>query len=637
MIQPRILSTEAQRLLRKTIARQGGLWPSERHRAIMEAEWKTSTISPKPGTVLLVGVRTTKDGQQGVLLECDLGEGHVQGPRHPEWRDDAMGALHRAHTAALKHTLGASSPPPGRKDEAWVLRLSEDCGDGPLDGGSYGLPLFLATVSHWLKRPLPPHICASGRLDGERVASVGGLQAKLDVIADLAPGVRMFLVPPGGRSQIQAHHESIEVREVSTLQECLELANLVPPDITADDVDGLNDWFASTQLAELDDVLTRSAIRGAFPEAGYQPYVHAAKWRLHAATTPAADMAAHPRSKHSTFTTSEYVGQLSAHAILRHCGQQASGALDVGALDKLPYALRTMAVAHMIQSARDLGNPDIESVAVVADRLLQDTHVDEFAALAAEHSVLSVSNRHAEFLLRSALDLDRQQMMVAGAYARLIAADSKRIAFAAWLNWALCKAWLENLEPDQTSMPAGELFRLAALPAHVSGSDTARLLRDDLLNELGGIARAINNPWHAQHLLSAADVFSENPSEEMARGLDALSNCTSLGPLHRLIRKGAAYRMAQPGCNSSATELASNHGRYQRALKKKRGESHESAASMLCLLDAQLDKAAYSDDELAAALACIRTTDFATVYYAEKYFEGNIAERVSYVLTFSPY
>lgn len=637
MILPRNLSTDAKRLLRTTIARQGGLWPGGVLRSNMETEWNTVQGSPKPGAVLLVGVQSSRSGDVGVLLECDVNERHAQGPSHPEWRDAAMGALHRAHTAALKHTLGASCQPPDRKDETWVLRLSADVSDAPIDGESYGLPLFLAIVSSWLGRPLPAELCATGRIDGSKVAEVHGLQAKLDIIAELAPGVRTLLVPPGGRAQLRTTYPMINVREVSTLQECLALAQLTPPDIDASDAGAMNSWFEATRPADLDDVLTRSAIRGAFPDAGFQPYVHAAKWRLDNSIASSSPQGIPTKSRSRSSTTADYVGRLSAHVILRHCGRTPSNTLDVDTIAELPYALRTIAVAHVIQSARDLGNPSITDAAAVADRLLQDTHVDEFAALAAEHDVPSVSNRHAAFLFRSALDLDRQQMMVAGAYARLIAADRSRIAFAAWLNWALCRAWLENLEPNQTSMPAGELFRLAALPADVEGSDVARVLRDDLFEKLGGTPRALANAWHIQHVFPVAAVFSDQRSDEYSRAFATLVACESLGPFHRLVRLGARYRANQAGVGVRPSELALSHPEYAEALKKKGGESFESATSMLLLEDAILNTATHTPEAIVAALATIRQTDFATVHYAEEYYPGKPVEQAQYVVTFSPY
>jgi hypothetical protein len=232
-------------------------------------------------------------------------------------------------------------------------------------------------------------------------------------------------------------------------------------------------------------------------------------------------------------------------------------------------------------------------------------------------------------------------MMVAGAYARILAANSKQIGWAAWLNWALCRAWLANFEPEQVSFPASELFRLRQITRVILELSFVGELEDDVLARLGGRASAREKSWYAQHWITAEGVYAEQVDAQCESDWTCISSMAESGPVMRTLRLGAAA-IAQARKEKSPSKIFYSEPANQplRAAKLKREETSLSCAGLLELEDQlYLDRMGDAVDEklVVEALEAIEKTDFATVHFAKKYHDGNLIEQARYVVKYSPY
>lgn len=340
-------------------------------------------------------------------------------PRDPRAENDSLRPL-------------PSSPP--RLRRAHVPVRYNEAGQRPpfesvVAGDSLGVALLLAQASLLLETRLPLDLAATATLGPTgQLGPVGGLEAKLRALVRLAPRVRRLIVAQAQRLDAERTLARIAIAEGVTAPIVLGLATardavrLALPDELVEA--GWRDVGADPdRRASQIERLVQLALADRSEAADWRPVEHAAS----AAAQGWPDLAGHER------WSLDFVGAIAA----RHMGRAAERALPLPAQDELlaiPQPRRTRILAHLVQQSADTGDPDPDSV-----ELLATAHVIPGAGAFPDH------------------------LKLAGALGRLAAARGRYPdAFA--LQREAAEAWLARPEVhDQVSYPLSELFRLAAI------------------------------------------------------------------------------------------------------------------------------------------------------------------------------
>jgi hypothetical protein len=579
----------------------------------------------KPGSALLLGVVPNEHGQCGVLCVTDVSRKHHEGYGQAEWKDGAVVALHTAHAQCLGTVRGAFSRPPERADEHWLLKCPSRLGVTSshdyqtIDGASYGLPLFLAIASRWLNRALPADLAATGRLGSDQnIHPVDGLAAKWDALRAYAPGIRRFLVPPGGRGllgEARTNHPDLKTIEVATLHDAIRLAELEAP-ASFGDTSGLNVFFAGcgADLANVERFLEKAAIVDSHAGAPWLCYEHAAHWLL------------------DNFVAGESLRDpslavIAAHVVLRHGGHtRRSPAVGTGDILTRPWGLRTRLVAHLVQHSRDTGNPGLADAVELAHKQLSDTPLDTSAENITPHANVGPDEPYAIELLNACRELDTEQYKVAGALARLYSSDRKRMHVAGWLSWALARAWCDVQQPEGSSFPLACLVLVASLDIRFN------TLVDDARTYLQDHGAATHTPWTNQHTLTlpdSAQAHLQLPDPGQRQDWSAILQAPDSALKWRVLRRWA---IAAANEKPSSLSLLLNHPHFPLPPVPCPGRYAQLTHHLLSLHDADvsspLDTAAID-----VHLDAVAVTDFATVYFARHYCPTDHRKQVAYVLS----
>lgn len=132
----------------------------------------------------------------------------------------------------VAQALGALRPQELTVRRAWACELIARQGEGldsAIDGPSLAVAMGLAIASMFLRKPVPTDLLATAAIDAEgRTVPVGGLDAKIAMIASNALGVRRVLVATSqigeARRAVESAPRALEIIGVESLQDAFAVA-----------------------------------------------------------------------------------------------------------------------------------------------------------------------------------------------------------------------------------------------------------------------------------------------------------------------------------------------------------------------------------------------------------------------------
>ena len=331
-----------------------------------------------------------------------------------------------AETAELAWLLAARDLPklrtfrPMEAAHDWhAVQIAEAGGGGCkfLNGRSFGLALFLASASRLLERPLPTDLVALGEIDvSGAVRPVDGLPLKLDVIERWAAGVTRVLVAPGQKDEAQTILErfgsSISVRSVRRL---VDAAHAAFPDL---DQETFANWENEASARGTLESLFRQVLHNNSLLLGWASIANTAA-SLKEYFTDDAD--ARERARFVEAVARRHEG--GDDVVLEWPSDEW--------LSARPRPIRLEIAAHVLQSATDGFDPDLE------------TRIEQAMSLVA----VDRSELHAA------------DLTLLGAIGRALAAVGEFERALAVLRKAV-DGWLEILDPSGSSHALSELLRV---------------------------------------------------------------------------------------------------------------------------------------------------------------------------------
>jgi tetratricopeptide (TPR) repeat protein len=346
-----------------------------------------SKVRPIPslGSTCLLAV---SPGESRATLHS-FSPGRTDAPVQLPLRGAALEALGLARRVALRdlQLVGRSVtvPPVGDWFAEPVIRVG-DGADQVLDGESYGLSMCLAVASLVLGRPVPVEVSASAEIDVEgHLHRVGGLGAKLHLLANAALGVTRLLVAHGqeqeARGILEALGESrIEVTGVRTVAEAFAT--------TWQDLDAACLWENAEQAATGARALFRMALEGRSELVRWNGVAAGARQALERLPVDAE--------------LARFQANVARDIARRHDGESAQLAWpDATVLARLPRPRRLAYLAHVVQSATDSSD---ETTAEYLQHLTASTlvapagerHADDLKVLGARGRALAAMGRYPE-------------------------------------------------------------------------------------------------------------------------------------------------------------------------------------------------------------------------------------------------
>lgn len=412
-------------------------WPREGD-ALARAREIAGSECPdgSPGDTLLSAVGDSGPSLWALRIGRD-GSGQSSGPTFgPRARRawlDASAALPRSVPVLWDSVSRVASLPIA------AFRLSglprEGMVDAPesvLDGASFGMSFLLAMASWIFRRPLPQELAASAALEPTGEARpVDGLDDKIRIIRERAPGIRRLLVAGGQAEEARRHAGSeLEVIAVRSAGEALdrafgaELSSLL-----------ISAGSDPKRRSELVRSFFRLAIAGRGAVVDWTPVHEAA--RIAAENWVSLDATEKSELSFATMVAA------------RHEGRSVREDLPEPAwLAGLPAPVRLDVVAHLVQQSADAGHPDAEDA----------------LRLARAHLV-----RGKEAFL--------PHLRLLGAMGRLLASIG-RLDDAIEAQREAARGWWDRMALEEISYPLSEWLRLAgARGARASFDEADELLQ----------------------------------------------------------------------------------------------------------------------------------------------------------------
>jgi len=284
-----------------------------------------------------------------------------------------------------------------------------------LDGASFGLSFLLSIASCVFDRPLPTDLVASAAIDPTgRVEPVDGLEEKLRIVRERAPGIGRVLVSVAqGELAERDELRGLRLIRVRSAGEALQQvfgARLSELLIAA--------GASCEKRSELVQSFFRLTVAGRAAMVDWTPVHEAAKLALKHWGPLEADQTA----------ALSFVRMVAA----RHEGRDARVSMpDTAWLSSLPAPVRIDVVAHFVQQSADTGSPAPE-----AARRLAEEHLVRGREAFSTH------------------------LRLCGALGRLLAFTG-RLADGLELQREAAQGWWERMAPAESSYPLSEWFRLS--------------------------------------------------------------------------------------------------------------------------------------------------------------------------------
>lgn len=304
------------------------------------ATFESSTERLRPGETLLVSVEGARATLWGAAPE----------PVPLRTSAKARHLIGRAQqSAAFCWRLAARDAPLLRRPErlhrpgAWravpIARSGQGRSPAALDGSSFGLALLLGAVSWLTDAPLPADVVALGAVDTlGRITPVDGLDRKIRVLLEKAPGVRQILVAQAQRDEVAALVPPDGPRATGVACAAEAVAQVTSPDHMP--------WDVSAARRALDQ-LYRQTLLDEVSLLGWDA-VHSTATTLRAVLTKPDDVLR--------------LGLIQAISA-RHAGRAFTPPdVDLEWLEVQPRPLRLVIMAQLIQGCADQPNRDLEEM-----------------------------------------------------------------------------------------------------------------------------------------------------------------------------------------------------------------------------------------------------------------------------------
>jgi len=372
-----------------------------------------------------------------------------------------------------------------------------------IEGLSCGLSLYLMMVSRVFRKPLPEDVAASARIDPlGRLAGVGRLPEKIELLVEWAPRIRRLLV---SSEQVSEARSAARGRlEIVGLESAHDIV-----DVVWRGRDVLPTWLVQEgrTAAQRRDLLAqffRLSVSGREALPDWNP--------LHRAACVALD------AWKDELSEEELRPLLFARAVSGRFEGEAKAGVElppVAWIDELPFELRLAVVAQFVQHCADLGIPSVKEA-----RALYEKH-------AAQRK-----------------DAHSLHFAIQGAYGRLLAVTgSPEEAFE--LQEEAARAMVARFDYAAASSPVAELFRLAG--ALGRAEDFERV--DELWSEVYTLGELPEASWQvdlarwraglALGKLEGPDLTADIASLASSRsGAPVHLRCSALRLLARLQRSG---------------------------------------------------------------------------------------------------
>lgn len=332
--------------------------------------------------------------------------------------DDAVTALSRSLPLLWQSLASATEQP--RSALAIVPRAS--CRvtvrpPGEIGGPSLGLSFLLAMVSRLLGKPLPRDVAASAAVGPEgSVRGVCGLEAKIALLDDEAPGIERLIVAAENAPEAEGYARRVRIVPVTSAGHAVR--EVFGHDLEQYLVNAGRDAEARAELVRSFFSLTVLDGRGAVLD--WAPVERAAGLALE--RWPDLD----PESSWKLGLARAIAG--------RHRANRGDVALPAEAwLVRLPMPIRAAVLAHLVQNCADCGSPPAAAVLTLAERAVP--------------SCLRESSN--------------EQLRLCGARARLLAVVGHPEQALA-LQKAIAEELLERFQSEDVTFQVSEWLRLAA-------------------------------------------------------------------------------------------------------------------------------------------------------------------------------
>lgn len=413
-----------------------------------------------------------------------------------------------------------------------------------LDGASFGLSFLLSIASCVFDRPLPTDLVASAAIDPTgRVEPVDGLEDKLRIVRERAPGIARVLVSvaQGELAQPDDLHE-LRILRVRSAGEALQQvfgARLSELLIAA--------GASCEKRSELVQSFFRLAVAGRAAIVDWTPVHEAAKLAM----------------EHWGPLESEQAAALSFVQMVaaRHEGRDAKVSMpDTAWLSALPAPVRIDVVAHFVQQSADTGNPAPE-----AARRLAGAH------LVRGHEAFSAHLR------------------LSGALGRLLAFTG-RLAEGLELQREAAQGWWDRMAPAESSYPLSEWFRLSGALRDPTAFEQA----DRFAARVASLDASCGVAAPYVRLARCRALIQLGREAESMESLVTLSANTSL-PEHLV---SSAARWLARACESRGDSAGAEASR--RALRASERDTPPSTSRCRASLLSELDRAISLDDAVSA-------------------------------------
>lgn len=298
--------------------------PTEGHPLHAAARRVTTAPARRaPGEVLLVSVDDGAAPQGSLWL---FGRG-----RQTPLEEEAQAAWRNARHVVFRDLGGWRLRTAARPTPLLAEWLASTSGLTPhrLTGPSYGAAMVLSLASSGLGVPVPGDLAALAALDARGgLVRVDGLEAKLRVLREWAPGVRRVVIAAGQREEAARWAAGLELLEVRAANDLVDLA--------------FGPWVP-VDLEEESRRLYLLALRSDRPLVTWSRVAAAARTLR---DSPVASAAARSRA------------EIAETIALRHEGRPAGELPPVPPGETLPRALAERYEAHRVQQLMDAGQPD---------------------------------------------------------------------------------------------------------------------------------------------------------------------------------------------------------------------------------------------------------------------------------------